>query len=333
MRKKRYLFFITALLLLLPTLGWAADQRNLRLVALDNVILVPNSLYNHLAYQDARNGFEQNQLSISEGIFASQLNSLLLRITEGGGGNKTLLFLLRNLCLNENDRLGKFAHMRVSLFEQRGEQAFFIGTVDKTILLKSEEDVDIKISQVIAALLAGNLTKEYTDEQPYDVSDLLGQLDYNEKQDLQVYHVDAYQDGVYTTFADFAAQTPTDEEARVKFKKGQLKEVKILQANGKLLKLQPANTYAVVVNGQPYVATDKKFLRMYKNGNDFYFEDIISSNRIGIAPSLGIGIGAGTRGYGGGGLGIGIYRDQQKKHITYKIDALTGDFIPVDETN
>ncbi|HCO68186.1 MAG TPA: hypothetical protein DIT04_10595 [Dysgonomonas sp.] len=304
----------------------AGNNDELRLIIPDMPV-VSSSLYTSVIFLDDRPDYEFERIKIDSRSFNSQLNSLMLKITDRTARNGTLFFQLRNLSLSKNKGLGDYSHLRVTFYHKIDSDYFFITTVDQKVPIKKTKEFAEIISREIAGLIAGNLTKPYTDPKSY-TNEELRNIAFHEKAPLTAYNTNIFADGVYLSFSDFINQTPERRTVIPKFKKNELKEIKIINPeNKKERKISPQNIYAVVVDGQPYIATDKEFLPLRFENDEFLFEDEISNSKIGVSPAVSVGIGSG--GYRGGGIGIGIFTHSQKMKILFKIDHLTGEFMPV----
>lgn len=318
--KKQISFFILALITFLNVS--ANDNITFHLVVPD-MPKVTNSLYSSVLFLDDRPAFEFEAVSIDKVSFNSQLNSLMRKITDNTSQGGVLFFQLRHLRFDKD----KKAHLRVSLYEKEGEDYYLIKTVDESMpVLKSKESGEI-VSKAIAEIISRHLTSAYSDPKPYFLDELQN-IAFFEKENLALYNTDTFEEGIYNTFSDFINQTPSERTIFPKFKDNELKEIRIINPlNDKERKVSPAQIYAVVLDGRPFIALEKKFVPLQKIEDDFYFEDESKNSRVGIAPSFAVGIGSG--GYRGGGIGIGIMTHTQKIKILFRMDHLTGGLLPV----
>ncbi len=305
----------------------AKDDSKFFSLIIPEVQVIPNSLYDKIEFLDSRSDYEFNELKIDEIAFASQLNSVLQKMTDQSAQDLNLFMQLRNLSLHKDKNKGDYAHLRISLYERNEGDYYLIKTLDTKIPLEKSNQYQDAVSKSIIYFISKNLKSlQLTPDTPvYSIEDVRN-IDLFEKESLKVYNSKTFAEGLYLKYSDFKNQTPESREITTNFKKGELKEVKILRTdNGKERKLSPDNFFAVVVDGRPYIHNGKKYISVYKKDNELYFDDEISESNLGISPAFSVGIGSG--GYRGAGFGIGIVTHSRKIPVTYKIDHLTGDFI------
>lgn len=314
------------ILFVLAVMNLSAQQKTVMFdLRVPNSEVVPNSLYRGIDFYDTRANYEYNQVKIDAPSFAKRLTSVIESSTDRTSQNGTLLLLLRNLDFKETKE-GTNAHIRMNLYSKIGDKYYFITNTDQNIVAKDYNGLTQSLSNTISSFVLNNLTKAYQDNDPYSL-DNLGNIAFFEKETMKLYNATKLVDGVYSDFQTFVDQKPAMTNVTAKFKKEELKEVKTPQ-DGKLKKVSPKDVYAVVVDGQPYIATDKKFIALFLDNDDFYFEDDETLSRVSFAPSFSIGVGSG--GYRGGGIGLGVFNQQRKQKVIFMIDYLTGDFVAVD---
>lgn len=304
--------------------------------------LVENSLYNKLEYLDCRIhkedlGFVQTSIMnnqtkvIEETPLATQLNTIINNIVTETAKDKTMLFQLRNIYFSEITKSTSetgFCHIRISLFEKNGSEYSFISTLDTLVSVKAM-DVTNKLlksaSQVITSFLSDNLRKNPTEEQPYLLTDIRN-IDYYEKNNLKFYSTDTYTDGIYYNFRSLANQTPEISELYPKFdKNNNLKEIKITNEEAKQKKVKPKEIYAVIVNEQPYIATPKGYIPIYKEGEEFKF--INDGNiKINMEAYIGASLAAGLVGALFGYM-VFVSPTTTQEKVVMQIDHLNGKFV------
>ena len=76
--------------------------------------------------------------------------------------------------------------------------------------------------------------------------------------------------GLYETYESFRQQLP-DKAVEVAIRKDKITDVKASGVDGKTQKVKSKDIYAIVHNGQPYIATDYGYYPLQKTGDDFYF--------------------------------------------------------------
>lgn len=325
MKKVGILFFLLSVCV---SVMYAKDDGKSFQLIIPETEVISNSLYNDIEFLDSRTDYEYEMLRIDRAMFTGQLNTLLHRLTDSTAHDGVLFFQLRDLSLEKSsNNTGDFVHLRVTLFERINTDYLMINSIDEKIPVpKSKWSAEV-MSDAITNVITSNLKQAYTDPKPFNLDNIYN-IAFFEKENLRLYNTKSLTDGVYTCFSDFADQIPSDLKMIPKFKKSELKEIKIvLPGSDKEQKPEIGQIYAVVIDGQSYIAAGKKYIPMYKDGDDFYFEDEVSNNKVGFAPSFSVGFGSG--GYRGAGIGLGIYTKSDKQKMNFKIDHINGDFVPV----
>lgn len=300
----------------------------LNLLIPQNLPIVSNSLYNRIEFSDNRNNYELKKIAINNISFSIQLNKILQNMIDYTTQGYTMFLQLRNLEVYRNDDNSEVLHIRMTLYEKNIYDYFFIDTFDSEILLsKEEKDYDRIVSQVISDFISDNLnTLQITSQTPvYSLEDVVN-IDLIEKDKIEAYKTNILEDGIYMTYIDFAHQIPLQRQFIPNLKKRELKAIKVMNEQGKAIKLSPKDVFAVVINGHLYISNGKKYIEAYKENSDYYIADEVSSNGIGVVPTFSIGIG--SRGYRGGGLGLGISTVSHKERVVFKVDHLTGRLAP-----
>lgn len=321
------------IILALCVLNIRAQQRerfSLRIPAVTPV--VENSLYSSVSLLDSRVNKTQNQFIIVEQAFSIELSSVLNSLITTSAQNRVLLFQLRDLSFEVDGNNG-MSHIRATLYESLNSQYYFIGTLDTNVEIRDSKNVSAalqeEVSRALISFIAGKLTQPYIDNVPYTLEDVR-HIDYTEKSALPLYKMSLYTDGVYYTYEGFADQQPAITKMEVKYKKNIPAEIRIEnKSDGKFKKIDTESFYAVVLGGQAYISFNKKLWPLYMDNGDLFFDAEQNVSRVGFAPSFSIGIGSG--GYRGGGIGLGVYNQSRKQIFTYKIDHLSGTFIPLNQ--
>lgn len=318
--KKQIFFFI---LIFTAFLSVSANDNITFHLVVPDMPKVSNSLYSSVLFQDDRSDYEFETISIDKASFGSQLNNLVKKMTDNTSRGGILFLQLRNLRLDKD----KEAHLRVSLYEKIDMDYYLIRTIDEKIPVQKTKEFQKIVSQAIAEIISRHLTSAYSDPKPYLLNELQ-HIAFYEKENLPLYNTDAFEEGIYYTFSGFINQIPDERVIFPKFKDNELKEIRIINPqNDKERKVSPAMIYAVVLDGRPFIALEKKFVPLQKKDDDFYFEDEAKNSRVNFAPSFSVGIGSG--GYRTGGIGIGVFTHTQKVKLLFMMDHLTGVFLPM----
>lgn len=338
--KKLFILTLLAYVFIIGIMAQDKRTKAFNLVMPENV--VENSLYNNIEFLDSRlykedlgyvqTGMLNNYAYLVDQIpFAHQFDSLINSITNETAQHKTLLLQLRNLNFSEITKAMSetgYCHVRMSLYEKEYPDYYLIATLD-TLLTVKAMDVTGKLikssSGIITTFISDNLVSKRTDEAPFLLADIHN-IDFFEKNNMKLYSADTYIDGIYPDFASFANQTPIADELTPKFdSSNNLKEIKKLNEQNKLKKLNPKDFYAVVVDGQPYITSNKSYIPVYKVKDEFKFLND-GNIRIDMGAYVGAGIAAGIV---GGLLGVAIIPvpSNQPEKVEMTIDHLNGHFI------
>lgn len=324
--KQWFIFFIFSIAFIFNS-NAQSDVRVFNYAPTSDVATINNSLYTDIEFIDDRPDVEYNVLKINSGTFESNLRKIVNNATINSmSKNGKLLLQLRNLRMTDipNKDMTR-VNFRANLYERKGDSYYLINSLESATVIPDKKNYQEILSSYISDYVINNLQAAIIDEEPYTIDDVRN-VSLVEKQLIPLYSETSLKDGVYKTFKDFARQEPLPYDVTTKFKKDELKEVKIPTGkDGKLTKVQPKEVYAVVVGGQPYIATDKKYIPLYKDGDNFFFDDDETLSRTGVAPSFSFGMG--SRGYRGGGIGIGIVTHKKKHTVTFVIDHLNGEHI------
>ncbi len=243
-------------------------------------------------------------------------------------GTKDIVFLLEDLKISENNTGKKIVpsgHIRASLFEKKGEQFYYLNTLDRLV-----GTLDVQ-----NALTPKNIVFFLN----YDVADFL-KTSYSKQpssialsaEDLPNYFkilsadFPAFKqnvaDGVYESHTAFFNQKPSEGFVLERNSEG-----KVTKARNDDQKLQSWKIWAYVENGKIFKNTYSGFLPMEKNDNGFYLfanrgelEMIQSNSTLGMFGLIG-GIAAAVE--------QDVKQDKAKKAEKKEIyiDPLTGRYI------
>ncbi len=300
---------------------------------------ISNSLYNKITFIDSRKdtstlgiiqtgAFNRQALVVAKDGLGNQIKNLLPSLLDSTAANGELLLQLRlyNLAevtsgFSEKGYFRLYAHM----FAKVGDGGYSkINDIDTLVVVSSGMDVSNSLlkagSNVFADFIANSLTKKPQSIKSYPYNYIL-KIDSVEKSQLKVYTTDTYADGVYYRYRSFKDQIP-DSEIVVEGDPLTRSNVKTYDARRKLIKLNPANAYAVVFKGKPYITNMFGYHPMFKRDNELFFNGTINiyknaSTGSVIAMSALFGIVGGLAASSGSS---DIYTGN------VKIDYLTGEF-------
>ncbi len=248
---------------------------------------VENSLYNKISYLDSRyditnmgiiqlGAFNRKVKVVPEVAFEEQLYHILKALTDEKAKEGELLFQLRQFNFAEiTGAMSEkgYCYLRANLYERANDSYKKIDAIDTVILVKSL-DVTKKMmkkgSELITDFIASNLTKTGNDTISYSLADVQN-IDNMEKRSLKLYTTATFSNGLYTTYESFRDQLPDKQPAEVEEKNGTIANVKVVNEKGKFEKVSPKDIYAIVHNGNPFIATDYGYYPLQKTDDKFLF--------------------------------------------------------------
>lgn len=275
---------------------------------------IDNSLYNSVAFLDSRPEQHNSNTLINGVDFARKLSLFLRNTTNANAKEGVLLLQLRELNISNTTDLYK-SRLQANLFDKQDDDYYFIDSIDVDVDGTSVSDLEIKLSDQIYSFLDENLTQEVTDKHAYSLDDLYN-FDLVEKMKKPLYGNNQLADGIYVSFEDFKNQYPLDDLVMVDYKKdGEVKEVKATNVElDKTIKVNPTDVYAIVFDGEAYVSFDNKFIPLYKENNDLFFQYKATQNL--SRANLPV-------------VGVGYNLNGSLNNVVYKIDDINGDIYPV----
>lgn len=249
---------------------------------------ISSSLYNSIRFLDSRKdtvnmgivqlgAFNTKARVVCKRRLPEQFSDLVHALTDSSAKNGELLFQLRQMSFAEvtsaMSEKGYF-HLRACLYESRENRFFKLRTIDTIVLIKAMDvtkGLFRKGSKTLSDFIANNLTAVASDTGSYSYEEVI-QIDSVEKSKLALYTAAGYTDGLYKNFTSFTSQTPDISELETSLdKSGNLSWIKIKNEAGKFEKIKSKTIYAVVYQGNLYIATDYGYYPLTKKDDDFYF--------------------------------------------------------------
>lgn len=171
-----------------------------------------------------------------------------------------------------------------------------------------------KGNSIFTDFIASNLTKVASGE-IFAYTDIIKD-DGADKERMPAYYSDVFVDGVYKNYEAFCKQMP-NANILVNGDSVSKKRVKSLFSDGKFRKVDPTKIYAIVVNGEPYIATKFGYYPLKKTNGTFSF-----IARIQTATSTDKMVATAALGLAGALIASGA-----NDILEIRIDRYTGDFI------
>ena len=202
--------------------------------------------------------------------FLPQLTRFVAAVTSGSGQG-SLLFQLRKFRFVEESGT-RYCYLDATLYARYGERYKRLVTMDTVLLLDGSDpyySLDREGNRALSRFLTGGVSLLPADSSAYDLYDVM-HIDSIEKAGMPLYNSETLTDGIYTQYASFRQQVP-DWKAAVRTRKdGTIVSLKALGSGGKPYPVDPANLYALVYEGHPYIVTQYGFYPLQKLMGEFY---------------------------------------------------------------
>ncbi|MEO9020878.1 MAG: hypothetical protein ABI237_14605 [Ginsengibacter sp.] len=247
---------------------------------------INNSLYNTVEYIDSRydttfmgivqlGAFNKKARVVPETPFSIQIKNVLRSLTDNTSKDGKLLFQLRQFNFAElTGAMSEkgYCYIRAVLYAEMDGHYQKINSIDTVIFVRAMDVTRAlfrKGSKTITDFISRNLLEKPSDSNYYSFADVI-KMDSIEKRTIKVYNTLEYTDGVYTNYKSFMNQIP-DKQIIIEKKNNKLVSMVTLNQKGKAVKIKANDVYAVVVEGEPFVATDYGFYLLKKVDDDFKF--------------------------------------------------------------
>lgn len=300
-----YKLFLSPVIILLATLNLCAQN-----IAREFEIALPgykveNSLYNTIRAVDSRAGDTvigiinygalrniDAKLVMATSL-QSQLTNVLNDLTDTSAKNGELLFQLNRFSFVETWGT-RYCHLIATLYDGSNGGYKPLALLDTTLVLPPKNlspTLTDNAGKLISDLIARRLLQHSKSSTIYSIDDVK-HIDSIDMQKIPLYTATGYTDGIYKSFQSFAQQMP-DQQGTIIEDGANISTVKIAGADGKKIKLKPADVYAVVYKGQPFIATAFGYYKLVKTGdNNFYFSGLVKklgdSDDDNKGPKLGL---------------------------------------------
>ena len=300
---------------------------------------VKNSFYKNISYIDSRfdttnmgivqlGAFNKKVKVVPKTPFSEQLRNVFNFLIDNSAGEGELFFQLRQLNFAEiTGAMSEkgYCYLRADLYSKRDKSYQKINSMDSVIYVKSMDVTRAlfrKTSQLLINFIADNLTKEASEIKTYTLTDIIN-IDSIEKRGINVYNMAELKDGLYTTYRSFANQIP-ERQVTVNMQNGKISEVRIVEENKKPEKVKGKDIYAIVYNGQAFIATEYGYYPLQKRDDDFFF-----IGKAKVTANAGDVVAAGVF----FGLMGSLMASNADATFEMKIDHLNGGFIRLKEMN
>lgn len=298
---------------------------------------IGNSLYNTIAFIDSRydttfmgiiqlGAFNKKAKVVPETPFSTQLKNVLNSLKDATSREGELLFQLRQFSFAEvTGAMSEkgYCYLRADLYAKLNDSYQKINSIDTVIFIKAMDVTRAlfrKGSRTITDFIAGSLLQTPSDSNYYSFDEVI-KMDSIEKLRIKVYNTLKYNDGLYTNYQSFMNQIP-DKQIIVEWKNNKILSMSALDEKGKAVKIKAKDAYSVVIEGEPFIATDYGFYQLKKVDDDFKFigkAQVNANTGDVIAASVFFGV-----------IG-GLIATNVQSTFEMKIDHINGGFIRLKE--
>ena len=241
---------------------------------------VRNSLYKNIEFLDSRPNNEPKKVKIEDKTFREDLQSFINQTVDNSALNGTLFVNLRKLNLHFDKKKNCYiARIRVSLFDHINNNYYNLGSLDDTMEIPKNQNPNTLISNIIYRYVSDNLIQKINDSTPYVIEDMYS-FDIMEKLKMPLFSNGVLTDGIYLTYEDFRDQYPLDDLLSADVTNGEISNVRATnQQLNRSTAVDPQQIYAIVYNGQAYIAIDNRFVPLRLDNDDFLFTKKIDKNK------------------------------------------------------
>lgn len=229
--------------------------------------------------------FNRNSLVKPKIPIAVQLENIFnsLKANDGAAPKDTLVLQLRDIKFAEVTEIGKetgYFYLRANAYLKKGER---YSEVYSTDIIETIEAMDVtqknykNASRIINDFMGKAMLSKASPDRTF-TAEQVARIDNVEKQAIPLYTVEKLTNGIYTNYYGFKDQVPTYTDFKVdRNKKGEIKDVKFLDYNGKYASIASDRMYGFVENGTAYIATEYGCYPLVKREDDYFYTGKVRS--------------------------------------------------------
>lgn len=248
---------------------------------------ISNSYYNSIEVLDSRGdtsffgivqrgAFNRKARVIAEPGIREQVQNMFQVLTGSTAKNGTLLLQFRQFSFAEltgaTSERG-YCYLKMDLYQKRDDIYYRIARTDTVLFTKAMDVTNLnfrKGSATIINFISRNLLQKGNLDNSFSFYEL-NHIDSLEKSKLPLYNIPLLKDGLYYSYDAFKNQVP-DTMLKLDVKDDKMAaQIRVVGDNGKKVKLKSKGIYAVVSEGQPYIATEFGFYKLNRSEGDFNF--------------------------------------------------------------
>lgn len=303
--------------------------------------IVKNSAYKNIDFSDSRNDGEKDRsnygiikiggwnkpVTISIPL-QNQLKEIIKTLTDSSAKHRELLFQLRKFYFGSLSRTWTdrgYYYFKATLYSKNNNGSYQrLDSLDTAVIVKSSNlntALFKSAGKMVSNFISKNLTNGSPDTVSYTFTDIM-YIDEIEKKRLPLYTTKNFKEGLYLTYKSFAKQVP-DQQVKVEMKNDKVKSVIGKGDEGEEENLNSKNVYALVYQGQPYIATNAGFFPLRKTQSDFLFTGKFKTETPSVNPGILFGVIGGVMG--------ALLMPRAEAEYEMKIDHVKGEFITIRE--
>jgi hypothetical protein len=264
-------------------------------------------------------------LVVPDPALPEQFQTMLDEVNGDTVGANSLLLQLRDFRFAELTSSFKeegWCYLRANLYTKEQTSCQLLAVLD-TLIYFTAGDVTKsllkKSSATLYTFLKENVVRKPADTASINFADVQN-IDNLEKSKIMLYNTTSFVNGVYKTYNGFKDQKPDVPDFAISYDgNNHIKEVALTDNNGKLKRMKPADYYAIVKDGNMFIATEFGWYPLKKIDNDFYFlGKAKTSANSGNVIAAGVAFGL---------IGSLIASSASAEFVDMRIDHLNGGFI------
>lgn len=210
---------------------------------------------------------------------AVQLDSIfnLLKANATTTPQDTLVIQLRDMKFAEITEAFKetgYFYLRANTYLKKGESYSEVSSMD---IIETVNAMDVtqknykNASRIINDFMGKAMSSKASLDRTFTLEQIVN-IDKIEKQAIPLYASEKLTDGIYMAYFGFKDQIPNHSDFKVeRNKKGEIRDIKVLDYKGKYTSIARDRMYGFVENGVPHIATEYGFYQLIKREDDYFY--------------------------------------------------------------
>ncbi len=256
---------------------------------------VTGSLYKNIRVLDQRadtgslgtivTNTEFDQIILLKHPLEQQMGNMMAAMTDSTANNGKLLLQLKRFNftpLATGSTHDGFSIVRAYLYTEtvKGDQTGYqmVGAMDTMIVIRYGTIFSSSIkkrlfagwSGILSDFIRKNLVAPPRFREVLNIKEV-SNIEEIIKSRTPLYTVDSFTNGIYRTFGAFRRQKPDYTSFMANLEEGDIRGVHVLLPGESAANLDSKDMYAIVYNGNPYIASPWGYYPLVKKDNDFFF--------------------------------------------------------------